>query len=609
MAKKKRRSFPGDELAAEKKSPRRSRPQSENELIDADNFSPGLFGAIRNPARRELFESLVIAILLAFMFKTFEAEAFIIPTGSMAPSLQGAHMDLECSQCGHRYLTGASVESRIVATNCPICNFRTEMNPAINADHQPNSGDRILVNKFIYDFAEPERFDVIVFKNPQNGKQNFIKRLIGLPGENILIENGDVYTMTPNESGGWDRQICRKSPAKLRQVLIDVDDSKYFGADLDNVDWPSRWNQWTENPSWNTNSSGSESQWRVDAESETQWLRYRHLAPMPSQWPTIKNGTLPSEMNVATPLDLPLGRLITDTHAYNNLETSRGRPRTVGLGFHWVGDLGVESWFDVDSDSGVLEFDVVEGGVHFTCKIDVATGQATLHSSDPKITFESESESVATPTAQTDIKGPGSYRILFLNADDQLLLWVDDRIVEFDASTYRRAKVPTPKYSTVDPGDAEPVGIGANGLAVSVKRLKVVRDIYYSSINSDVDDALQIERNNLIANETGLNKDMVARVLSDPTSWDGEDAALLFRTKRNAKKPMFKLEKGSDYDKHQFLPMGDNSTRSLDARLWTGEHYVERDLLIGRAIFVYWPHTLNKPVKHFPNFGKMKFIR
>src|SRR5690606_22499698 len=51
-----------------------------------------------------------IAFVLAFLFRTFEAEAFVIPTGSMSPSLQGQHKDVECSECGYRFRTTASTE-------------------------------------------------------------------------------------------------------------------------------------------------------------------------------------------------------------------------------------------------------------------------------------------------------------------------------------------------------------------------------------------------------------------------------------------------------------------------------------------------------------------
>ena len=58
---------------------------------------------------RETVESIVIAHL-AFLFRTFEAEAFVIPTGSMAPTPLGRHKDLECPQCGYFFLPAASQE-------------------------------------------------------------------------------------------------------------------------------------------------------------------------------------------------------------------------------------------------------------------------------------------------------------------------------------------------------------------------------------------------------------------------------------------------------------------------------------------------------------------
>ena len=60
---------------------------------------------------RETIESIVIAFVLAFLFRTFEAEAFVIPTGSMAPTLQGMHKDVDCPECGYRYQASASVEA------------------------------------------------------------------------------------------------------------------------------------------------------------------------------------------------------------------------------------------------------------------------------------------------------------------------------------------------------------------------------------------------------------------------------------------------------------------------------------------------------------------
>ncbi len=43
-------------------------------------------------------------------------------------------------------------------------------------------------------------------------------------------------------------------------------------------------------------------------------------------------------------------------------------------------------------------------------------------------------------------------------------------------------------------------------------------------------------------------------------------------------------------DKDQFFVLGDNSAQSSDGRLWKGEYWVDRELLIGKALFIYWPH-------------------
>ncbi len=92
---------------------------------------------------REWVESLIIALVLALVIRAFVVQAFKIPTGSMRPTL------LE--------------------------------------------GDRLLVNKFIYRFREPERGDVIVFRFPSDRKKDYIKRLIATGGESVQIKDGNVY--------------------------------------------------------------------------------------------------------------------------------------------------------------------------------------------------------------------------------------------------------------------------------------------------------------------------------------------------------------------------------------------------------------------------------
>src|ERR1700683_859055 len=49
---------------------------------------------------KETIESILVAFILAFIFRAFVVEAFVIPTGSMAPTLLGAHMRYQCPDCG-----------------------------------------------------------------------------------------------------------------------------------------------------------------------------------------------------------------------------------------------------------------------------------------------------------------------------------------------------------------------------------------------------------------------------------------------------------------------------------------------------------------------------
>src|SRR5918992_1504355 len=86
---------------------------------------------------KETVESILVAFILAFIFRAFIVEAFVIPTGSMAPTLLGAHMRFRCDDCAYRFdvnFTGRSVGDDVdipsVATNrtysviCPNCGLK-----------------------------------------------------------------------------------------------------------------------------------------------------------------------------------------------------------------------------------------------------------------------------------------------------------------------------------------------------------------------------------------------------------------------------------------------------------------------------------------------------
>ena len=79
-------------------------------MADHEKTDPKKSQPRRQDGMRETMESIVVAFILAFLFRTFEAEAFVIPTGSMAPTLMGRHKDVECEQCGIHFTVGASNE-------------------------------------------------------------------------------------------------------------------------------------------------------------------------------------------------------------------------------------------------------------------------------------------------------------------------------------------------------------------------------------------------------------------------------------------------------------------------------------------------------------------
>src|SRR5205085_11069748 len=132
-------------------------------------------------------------------------------------------------------------EHSVVSAMCPNCRFRMFFDPD-RKDEGPMppsyKGDRILVTKYSYEFGDPNRWDVAVFKNPSQAKINYIKRIVGLPNEEILIYRGDVYV---RGSGEEAFHMARKPHAKAASVAQVVYDNDYVLPEMHDRGWPQRW--------------------------------------------------------------------------------------------------------------------------------------------------------------------------------------------------------------------------------------------------------------------------------------------------------------------------------------------------------------------------------
>ena len=115
--------------------------ESKQSLEEAE--SPKTPAKKEKSAIREIVEAVLIALVITFVIRSFIVDIFRIPSPSMVPTIE--------------------------------------------------VGDRVVVTRFSYWFDTPERGDVVVFKYPNNEKVDYIKRVIGLPGEEVAFHNNTLY--------------------------------------------------------------------------------------------------------------------------------------------------------------------------------------------------------------------------------------------------------------------------------------------------------------------------------------------------------------------------------------------------------------------------------
>ena len=396
-----------DQERSTAKGPRTmSRTASQPRIVSTP--SPGSEPEKPRETTRDFVEQIVVAIILAILIRGYDAEAFVIPTGSMAPTLMGRHKEVSCPECGLVYTINASEESEQLMAEKQAENRRrleeikaapsrlapaeamrdrairmgdraqadaltreyekirrdAEDNPkhiadltrqieelhevglCVNCrartvvDDQPSfKGDRILVMKFPYEIpslpgsAGPRRWDVVVFHYPVQPETNYIKRLVGLPGEELRINHGDLQSRAFGSNDPF--VILRKPPIHRRAMQMLVYDDAHRPKALEGKPEWSRWNP----KGWKEDQPGTFACFSA-AESNWSELRYRHLLPDPEQW---------ADLRKKAPLRRPARpTLITDFYSYNtnsnfgpysnSVQASEGlAPVELGGGSHALG--------------------------------------------------------------------------------------------------------------------------------------------------------------------------------------------------------------------------------------------------------------------------------
>lgn len=562
---------------------------------------------------KDTIDSVVVALILAFVFRAFVVEAFIIPTGSMAPTLYGAHATIVCEDCGTEFAYGlwdASDQRQRGSGNivkaghraiCPNCDFVNTPLAIHDENRLAESGDRILVLKWPFDIGGrlgPQRWDVVVFKDPSDGVTNFIKRLVGLPEQVIMIVDGDVYFMPSAELSDAARSELERIATLKTQFAAGKAQGRLPNASQSVLDELAGKMRITR---------------KTDLAQGVLWnLVYNHDfppsggasgAPAPHQpvwWPKLGGASgwdarqrRVTFSNKSQPGDYMMlaGKPLVASCAYNILESDSARVTPAS-------DLRVRFVLEPKANTGHVRVRLEKLGRVFWAMFNVAGGELQITESPE------EPGEGAAPLVALRVIFPWDRPVAcsFEHIDYRLVMRMGDLVLETSPEPGRPDYYGPDLKTLLDPraldrlrrassspnGGAAPPRIYAAGGDFVLTHLVVERDDYYFDKTYPV--------------ETGA------------VPWADRAWGV-------ARSPML-LRKG------EYFFLGDNSGASKDSRLWdvVGPHLRDRDdyqlgavpedQLIGKAFFVYWPSGIRPSWPPgldrygiIPNVGRMRWIR
>lgn len=383
---------------------------------------------MRRAATRPTIEFLLALLIGILVVRAFAAEAYIVPTGSMAPNLLGMHRDILCPNCGKSFALGMDEQGRVGRAVCPNCG-QTDFQAAATTD---SLGDRLLVQKFLYDLRPPKRWEVAVFQNPADPSQAYVKRVVGLPGESVLLWGGDVYI---------DGRIARKTLAEARAMSVPVYDHTFTPKDLPRY------------PRWVLRHGGARERLRSgwtgvgasflrepveEGADKADWIEYRHWQADRGQYGPVRDYT-----------------------PYNGADVP---------GENRVSDLIVSSRVAVGPGCTAIAVRVNSGGDRFVVTLPVGPVMRAEVRRNGRLVSVTPSTS-PPPPIQAD---RGRLRAIEMAVVDRRLTVAIDGRPAFTPLDFDDVAL-APAWSS------SPAAIGVVGIGTAeVRDLKIERDVYYT---------------------------------------------------------------------------------------------------------------------------------
>ena len=538
--------------------------------------------AARKETWIEQSASFIGFFVYLLILKTFFLPLFIIPTGSMAQTLYGAHAVNTCPNCSVEFPVGwqqapgwpARMPFHPWAVQCPNCRWQQFYDfgqrsaltqQGLAADEilpgplRPCAGDRIFVHGWLYgspfaglDGFGPTRWDVVVFKVPTDGQTNYIKRLIGLPGEKIELIDGDVFV---------NDQIARKTSDAQKSLWFPYYDHDHPPRKPSSrANYYPRWVPLTPDSPW------SELTGRVLSFSGRDSAR--------------------AEIQFATDTKNPTwAGLVQDVYSYNEPPVTVSPPPHIqyprpAYQYHIVKDvrLSAEIEFTGAAEGGYVEFSTSNHEHRFYARL-TPDGHVSLQ-------YARNRETQRETWGQWQIPHPGRpVRVALSHADGLVAIEIDGHpVAELQSTPAQYEFTPTIARTQAGAPQTPTVQIAAEHVQATFRHILIERDVYYTS-------------------DVRRGAESAYAVMGNPIVLGPQDYFMLGDNSPNSLDARFAFAQGHN-------PVGPHLQQAeVQGRFQRGT--VPANQLLGRAFFVYWPGFLpltSVGPNVLPDLGRARWI-